>query len=263
MNVMDVNWSRVRGYRDSNVHDEDSSSCDSDGFHFDFPTPDNEPQIRSKRKNKVKKPDVHFTPLSKTTIEDNGKEITFNDTYLDLKRKKASSALPNADKDKFVNEVMKKSVIGPEFETLHSVPPYKISKRQLLRENKKKRESSKGEKWFNMPAATITEEIKNDLQVLQMRSVLDPKQFYKKNALKDTPKFFHVGTVVESPADFYSSRIPKKQRKKTMVDELLADAEFQQYNKQRYVEITQEKKKTTFKAYKHANRLKRKGKSRK
>ncbi len=37
---------------------------------------------------------------------------------------------------------------------------------------------------------------------------------------------FQVGTVVDSPVDFYSSRIPKKQRKRTMVEELLADAEF-------------------------------------
>lgn len=37
-----------------------------------------------------------------------------------------------------------------------------------------------------------------------------------------------VGTVVDSPADFYHSHIPKKQRKRTMVEELLADAEFRQ-----------------------------------
>lgn len=38
----------------------------------------------------------------------------------------------------------------------------------------------------------MTEEIKNDLQVLQMRSVLDPKHFYKKNDLKVLPKYFQV-----------------------------------------------------------------------
>lgn len=37
---------------------------------------------------------------------------------------------------------------------------------------------------------------------------------------------FQVGTVVDNPVDFYSSRIPKKQRKRTIVEELLADAEF-------------------------------------
>ena len=35
-----------------------------------------------------------------------------------------------------------------------------------------------------------------------------------------------MGRVVEGPADFYHSRIPKKQRKATLVDELLADVEF-------------------------------------
>lgn len=38
----------------------------------------------------------------------------------------------------------------------------------------------------------MTEEIKNDLEVLQMRSVLDPKHFYKKNDLKVLPKYFQV-----------------------------------------------------------------------
>ena len=34
------------------------------------------------------------------------------------------------------------------------------------------------------------------------------------------------GEVVEDSTDFYSSRIPKKQRKSTVVEELLADVEF-------------------------------------
>ena len=40
---------------------------------------------------------------------------------------------------------------------------------------------------------------------------------------------FQIGTVVEGTADFYSSRIPKRQRKTNMIDELLADAEFRRY----------------------------------
>ena len=38
--------------------------------------------------------------------------------------------------------------------------------------------------------------------------------------------YLQVGTVVAGSADFYSSRIPKGQRKQTLVDELLADTEF-------------------------------------
>lgn len=36
-----------------------------------------------------------------------------------------------------------------------------------------------------------------------------------------------VGTVVDSHADFYHDRVPKKDRKKNLVDELMADADFQ------------------------------------
>jgi len=36
--------------------------------------------------------------------------------------------------------------------------------------------------------------------------------------------------VVDSPVDFYHDRVPKKERKKNLVDELMADANFQRYN---------------------------------
>ena len=39
-----------------------------------------------------------------------------------------------------------------------------------------------------------------------------------------------IGTVVEGSADFYTSRIPKRQRKSNLIDELLSDAEFRRYS---------------------------------
>lgn len=104
-----------------------------------------------------------------------------------------------------------------------------------------------------MKAPEMSKELKGDLQVLKMRGSLDPKRFYKKNDRDGFPKYFQVGnntrsheqhisyngyfkslclvqvgTVVDNPVDFYHSRIPKKNRKRTMVEELLADAEFRQ-----------------------------------
>ena len=40
---------------------------------------------------------------------------------------------------------------------------------------------------------------------------------------------------MDNAADFYSSRIPKKERKQTLADELLADAQFQKYRKRKCV----------------------------
>lgn len=52
-----------------------------------------------------------------------------------------------------------------------------------------------------------------------------------------------MGRYVDAPADFYSERLTKKAKKKTLVDELLADAEFRRYNKRKYAEIIEHKSK--------------------
>jgi len=93
-----------------------------------------------------------------------------------------------------------------------------------------------------------------------MRSVLDPTRFYKKNDMTALPKYFHIDKVIDSPMDFYSSRLMNKERKKIIVDELMADAEFKKYNKRKYKEIVEEKMKT-HKTHKHAKYLKEKERS--
>ncbi|KAG7487779.1 hypothetical protein MATL_G00027140 [Megalops atlanticus] len=164
--------------------------------------------------------------------------------YIDVdgsKSKTVSNALKKLRDQKNQDELLKKSVIGPDFEKKDSVPPYKESKQAMKLKRKEEREKTTGDGWFNMKAPELTEELKNDLKVLKMRAAMDPKRFYKKNDRDGFPKYFQVGTVVDSPVDFYHSRIPKKQRKRTMVEELLADAEFRSQNKKKYKQIMTEK----------------------
>ncbi len=59
-----------------------------------------------------------------------------------------------------------------------------ISQRQRLK--------TKGDEWYHLPATRITPEIRRDLRLLQMRSALNPKRFYKKNDRKELPKYFQV-----------------------------------------------------------------------
>ncbi|CAG2212780.1 Deoxynucleotidyltransferase terminal-interacting protein 2 [Mytilus edulis] len=155
-----------------------------------------------------------------------------------------------------LDEVMKKkSVITPDFE--NSFPQKPVEK---VRDNKKQRRKekakTKGNGWYNMEAPEMTEEKKNDLMVLHMRKAVDPKRFYKNNDTVSLPKFFQLGTVVESSADFYHSGFPKETEKSNMVEELLADAEFRKYNKRKYVEIQEQKRKAQG-PYKHMKRLKK------
>lgn len=128
--------------------------------------------------------------------------------------KKASEPIKQlADTRKEVNlldKILKKSVIKSDFERLHSVPPYELSKQLEMHKRREKRKMGTGAGWFNMHAPEITPEIRYDLEIIRMRSVLNPKRFYKKNDIKALPKHFHIGKVVDSPMDF----TPRVSRKK-------------------------------------------------
>ncbi|NXD70957.1 TDIF2 protein, partial [Eolophus roseicapillus] len=159
----------------------------------------------------------------------------------DAESQKSKLSVIKQLKEKKKDQLLQKSVITPDFEKKECVPPYRESLHQLKKQRRAEREKTTGDGWFGMKAPEITTELKNDLKVLKMRASLDPKHFYKKNDRDGLPKYFQVGTVVDSPIDFYHSRIPKKQRKRTIVEELLADSEFRRYNKKKYQEIMREK----------------------
>lgn len=73
--------------------------------------------------------------------------------------------------------------------------------------------------------------------------------------------FLQIGTVQHSPLDYYSERDTRRNKKKTIVDELLADAEFQKYNKRKFKEIIEERHKTGYhRALKKMKKLKMKKK---
>ncbi|XP_034473002.1 deoxynucleotidyltransferase terminal-interacting protein 2 [Drosophila innubila] len=148
-----------------------------------------------------------------------------NDPSENMKERKA-----NVDVD------MQKTKRIPGFEQLKALPT--VSRRKQPKLNRAERAKTKGSGWFDLPATEITDEMRNELKVIQMRSVLDPKHFYKKNDLKVLPKYFQIGTVQHSPLDHYSERHTRK-TKKSLVDELLADEAFQKFNKRKYKEVIQ------------------------
>ncbi|XP_014776289.2 deoxynucleotidyltransferase terminal-interacting protein 2 [Octopus bimaculoides] len=135
-----------------------------------------------------------------------------------------------------VNQILKSTAPPPD--------PTKelISKRKQKLLKKKLRSKVAGDNWFNMGTPEMTRTIKNELSLIQMRNSLDPKRFYKSNDRKRFPKYFQMGTVVESAADFYHARIPKKQRKANIVEEMMANAEMKQYVKKKYADLAKNKK---------------------
>jgi hypothetical protein len=105
----------------------------------------------------------------------------------------------------------------------YAEPFDKLGKRKLKRMRKEERDKTKGSGWFNLPCPEMTQERKNDLEALSLRGALDKKHFYKRNNIPVRPKYFQVGRIIEAPADFYHSRVPKRQRKQTMAEEMVAE----------------------------------------
>ncbi|PLN74480.1 Fcf2 pre-rRNA processing-domain-containing protein [Aspergillus taichungensis] len=117
-----------------------------------------------------------------------------------------------------------------------------------------------GKDWFNMPKTELTPELKRDLQILRMRSVLDPKRHYKKeNSKAQPPKYLQVGTVLEGPTEFFSNRITKKNQRKTFVEEALAVEQEAGRLRSKYNEI-QSNKQSGKRTYYQKLRAKRQGK---
>lgn len=131
--------------------------------------------------------------------------------------------------------------------------PYVVNVNDPIFVNRKKKEESTdaGSMWFNMRKPEITTELKRDLLVLKNRSVLDPKRHYKKEKW-EIPKFFETGTVIEGNTEFYSARMTRKARGRTLAEEILNDSAAQTYFKRRYREI---QKKNTSGGKKHYNKL--------
>ncbi|KYK54551.1 hypothetical protein DCS_06511 [Drechmeria coniospora] len=95
----------------------------------------------------------------------------------------------------------------------------RVAREQVSRVDLKRKTA--GPNWFHLPQTELTSEFKRDWQVLRMRGLLDPK--HQKKALKySAPEFSRVGKVVAGPADFYSARLTRKERKNTIFDEVMS-----------------------------------------
>ncbi|KAI5290240.1 hypothetical protein KEM54_002112 [Ascosphaera aggregata] len=125
--------------------------------------------------------------------------------------------------------------------------------------SKKTAKPSAGPEWFNLPKTDVTPELKRDLQLLRMRNVLDPHRHYKKDSSKGKiPEFSQIGTVIQGPTEFFSSRIVKRDRKKTFLDEVATDRTSRGKFSTKYNDIQEKKRSGKKEHYKKV--MKKRGK---
>ncbi|KAI1247191.1 hypothetical protein MGN70_011078 [Eutypa lata] len=108
--------------------------------------------------------------------------------------------------------------------------------------NEKTEKVDTGPAWYNLPKTDLTPELKRDLQILKMRDILDPKRFYRKDSSKAAvPEFSQVGVLVEGPTEWHSARMTKKERKRTLLDEVLETEDATRRFKSKYGQIQEVK----------------------
>ncbi|KAK4199056.1 Fcf2 pre-rRNA processing-domain-containing protein [Triangularia verruculosa] len=111
-----------------------------------------------------------------------------------------------------------------------------------LPQKKKEEKDNAGNDWFNIGRTELTPELKRDLQALRMRDVIaNGKQYFKKDNRKDfVPKYSQVGTIIAGATDGANQRLTRKERKRTIVEEVLSGSNTAKF-KSKFHEI-QEKK---------------------
>ena len=123
----------------------------------------------------------------------------------------------------------------PNFVSQTSIGPL-VGKRLAARLRKDESGKTAGEKWFNMPAVEVDETLEKDISLINMRDALAANRFYKRNSGLKSTKFMQVGTIVGTPADFYND-LPRRARKRTLVEELTADVDTRAWHKRKYAEV--------------------------
>ncbi|KAF9481195.1 Fcf2-domain-containing protein [Pholiota conissans] len=123
----------------------------------------------------------------------------------------------------------------------------KSGKPLTKKEKKVLRAKTAGKDWFDLPAPPEYElpRMYREVEALRLRNQLDPKRFYKKDegegkGIKGLPKYFAIGTILPTKTPFgtpSSDNLTRANRKRTLVDELVDDAEAKRYAKKKFEDL--------------------------
>ncbi|KAH8994332.1 Fcf2-domain-containing protein [Lactarius hatsudake] len=165
--------------------------------------------------------------------------ITFGKSPYD-----APSAIRDLDAERVIESSSSCSVPAPP-----PPPPELIGSGKPLTKKEKKalKEKTAGPKWFDLPAPAEADlpRLYKEYDALRLRNQLDPKRFYRKDpgegrGIKGLPKHFAIGTIVPTSTPFGGPSVdslPRSARKRTLVDELVDDAEARHYAKRKFNEL--------------------------
>ena len=168
------------------------------------------------------------------------------DLYFDEDYSKIVGSI-NSEKDEMKREKANQKLLCSVHKDFNAPKMLNINRSFAKKKRKKQvRPQTSGSGWFNLPNTPITEENKTDIELLNNRRHLFVEKQYRKDGEEEMPKFFQVGTIMDNPRDFYNSRIPKKERQRTITDEILKDFELKNKMGKKYDKIVEKQQKIRF-----------------
>ncbi|KAG7443113.1 Fcf2-domain-containing protein [Guyanagaster necrorhizus] len=130
------------------------------------------------------------------------------------------------------------------------IPPPELTKggKVLTKKQRKAlKQRTAGPGWFDMPAPAEADlpRLYREVEAMRLRNYMDPKRFYRKDegegkGIKGLPKHFAIGTIVTANTPFgggSSDNLTRANRKRTLVDELVDDAEAKRYAKKKFEDL--------------------------
>ena len=131
---------------------------------------------------------------------------------------------------------------------------------KVNRELRKMERKTAGKGWFDMKAVEYTPELRREMRMLKLRGAYDPKRFYKNADTSKLPTHFQMGTVIGGAADYYSARLAKKDQKRTLAEEIMADKDIERVRRHRFAKIQEKNAGNMGRKSKRRNADKGKGK---
>ncbi|OJD12592.1 hypothetical protein AJ78_06835 [Emergomyces pasteurianus Ep9510] len=184
---------------------------------------------------------------AETRLRSASQEHSIQPASTDVAPSSSSLSLPKLDSAQTVQPYIREQNDVAAFDQSRAVTAEQKKLSEIIRSipqvsdhksKKPKEKPTAGSDWFDLPKTNLTPELKRDLQLLRMRPVLDPRRHYKKdNSKAKAPEYSQVGTIIEGPTEFFSSRIPKKLRKRTFVEEAMATEKETGRFRRKYEEI--------------------------
>ncbi|KAJ3868778.1 Fcf2 pre-rRNA processing-domain-containing protein [Lentinula novae-zelandiae] len=126
-------------------------------------------------------------------------------------------------------------------------PEFHHGKALTKRQRKELKNKTAGPDWFDLPAPPESDlpRLYREVEALRLRNQLDPKRFYRKEegegkGIKGLPKHFAIGKILTTDKPFGGAsgeNLTHAERKRTLVDELVDDAEMKRYAKRKFEDL--------------------------